>query len=174
MCLCLVLMVLQAAIFIALRSQFAHLFTTDESIVRNIGELLPLTLLFSFIDSHQATLTGILVGVGKQAIAAPICLFCYWIVGVPLGAALAFGAFGIEKQGLTGLWTGMLVGVILHTLLFGFIVAFLRWPLLAEAVRKRVEEERLQGISECGNSGLDRSLVGGSSQGESRGAVCGD
>merc|ERR1712117_315354 len=109
-----------------LRKVIAGLFTTDDSILNSIAALLPITLAFSFIDSHQAALTGVIQGVGRQHVAAPVVFVCYWILGVPLGVCLALGAFG-TRWGLEGLWTGMLVAVTGHFLSFAVGVHLLDW-----------------------------------------------
>eukprot|EP00927_Polykrikos_kofoidii_P049604 TRINITY_DN43642_c0_g1_i1.p1 TRINITY_DN43642_c0_g1~~TRINITY_DN43642_c0_g1_i1.p1 ORF type:complete len:524 (-),score=37.49 TRINITY_DN43642_c0_g1_i1:348-1817(-) len=153
-----VLMVLQFIVFLMSQEFFVPLLTNDAAIIGNITKMLPLTLVFSFIDGHQCLLSGILVGAGQQSIAAPIVCFCYWVVGLPLGLALAFGALGSKKWGLQGLWGGMLVGVILHAVLLGLVVLRLRWHKIAEEVQTRMVAERKIDVAfetDCCQSLLD-------------------
>mmetsp|Transcript_71963 Transcript_71963/g.223385 ORF Transcript_71963/g.223385 Transcript_71963/m.223385 type:complete len:328 (+) Transcript_71963:458-1441(+) len=152
MLLCLGTMSLQALVFLALRERFPQAFTRDPAILRAIAEIMPLTLAFSFLDSHQAALSGILVGAGRQSLAVPLIFGCYWVVGVPLGSALAFGALGSQPWGLRGLWLGMLLAVLLHTLSFGLAVLRLDWARATAEARERTRRE-------CSAEGLGTSLV---------------
>lgn len=160
-----VVMALQALLFIALQSHLPYLFTKDEAIIANIRQLLPKTLAFSFLDGQQCALCGILCGVGRQALAAPLIFACYWLVGVPLGVALAFGALGGEKQGLSGLWTGMLVAVVLHVVSFGVAVLRLNWPRIAREVRERTEREHLAEAATGGAAGGAAATAAGAELG---------
>jgi len=144
-----VLMLAQLVVFLALQAKLPALFTTDKVILANIVELYPLALLFSFVDSFQCAFTGILIGAGRQAVAAPIIFVCYWVIGVPLGSALAFGA---TQWGLHGLWTGMLVAVTCHAVVFGILVLRLDWD-------KIVQEVRGQLLLQESASGIGTSLV---------------
>lgn len=141
MILCLFLMAVQGVIFFVLRTHVARIFTVDSDILDAIAELMPLTLAFSFLDSHQAALTGIIQAAGRQYIAAPLVLVCYWVIGVPIGVALALGGFG-DRWGLRGLWTGMLIAVCLHLSSFAITVACLDWEKVAEEVQERTRKEQ--------------------------------
>lgn len=133
-----VLMISQAGILFAIRKQLPLLFTNDASVLHGIMHLLPMTLAFSFIDSHQAALSGILIGVGKQTIAAPLVFVCYWLIGVPLGCILAFTDFAGHRCGLQGLWIGMLVAVSLHFVSFSIAVLCIDWAEVAATARERL------------------------------------
>jgi len=142
MLLCLLLMAVQGTLFLILRTHVAHIFTSDSEILDEIAALLPLTLAFSFLDSHQAALTGIIQATGRQYLAAPLVFVCYWIVGVPLGLSLALGAFGGTRWGLNGLWTGMLLAVIGHTISFAVVVGCLDWRKVTIEVQERTRGEQ--------------------------------
>jgi MATE family multidrug resistance protein len=47
-----------------------------------------------------------------------ITIFAYWVVGMPVGAWLAFGA----GQGVRGMWFGLIAGLTVAALLL-----FARW-----------------------------------------------
>merc|ERR1712008_59575 len=87
---------------------------------------------------NQAGLSGILVGAGKQGIAAPLIFTCYWLVGVPLGCMLAFGAFGMHPHGLVGIWIGMLVAVLCHNVSFIVLIWRLDWEHTATRVSSQM------------------------------------
>lgn len=130
--------VVQAMLFVALRSKLPMLFTSHSDVIQSIFEILPLCLAFSFFDSNQAGLSGILSGAGKQGIAAPLIFVCYWLIGVPLGCMLAFGAFGMQAQGLAGIWIGMLVAVLCHNVSFVVLIWRLDWVQIAARVSSQM------------------------------------
>ena len=74
-------------------------------------------------------LAGILIGAGRQGLAAPFIFLAYWVVGIPLGAYLALGP---PALGLPGLWVGLLVGEGLHDLSFVALVLLIRWDVVAK------------------------------------------
>jgi len=45
-----------------------------------------------------------------------IALIAYWVVGLPLGASLCFGAPGIDAIGVHGLWWGLVAGLAVAAL----------------------------------------------------------
>jgi len=133
----------QVMLFFLLWKTLPPLFTSDAVIIQSLVKLYPLTLAFSYVDGHQAALTGILIGAGRQSIGARLIFVCYWVIGLPLGVALAFGAVGQTAWGLEGLWTGMLVAVICHVVSFGVYVSRIDWDMLAAEVLERTQRERV-------------------------------
>jgi len=141
---------------LAFTKSLAQYFTEDEVVVEMFCNLLPIVQLFCIFDSHQAALTGVLAGAGKQAISAPLITVSYWIVGLPVGLVLAFGFFSVQPIGLGGLWYGMLLAVILHVLSFGVAVLLIDWERTAMEVKERVgEEEEGAGGSGIGSGGYE-------------------
>lgn len=138
MTLTLAFMTVLGAVFAVFRERLPRLFTGDAAVLEDMAALLPFTLVFSFLDSHQCALSGILVAAGRQCIAAPLIFVCYWVVAVPLGSSLAFA----RGRGLEGLWTGMLTGVSLHVLLFALAVRCTNWDKAASEARRRALEEQ--------------------------------
>ena len=72
-------------------------------------------------------LTGILIGAGQQESAAPFIFLAYWVLGIPLGALLAFQ----YDLGLLGLWCGLLLGEVVHDACFAVLVARIDWKAVA-------------------------------------------
>lgn len=152
MLVCLVFMAIQGILFFVLRTHVANIFTSDPKILARIAGLLPLTLVFSFLDSHQSALTGIIQAAGRQYLGAPLVFVCYWLVGVPLGICLALGAAGLPRWGLEGLWVGMLVAVIGHVASFTIAVCRLDWRKVTIEVVERTREEQAKSMSAHGTS----------------------
>jgi MATE family multidrug resistance protein len=63
--------------------------------------------LFQFVDAAQAVLNGMLRGLGDTRAPMIICAIGYWVVGLPLGVALAFPG----GLGGSGIWIGLAVGL---------------------------------------------------------------
>merc|ERR1712039_211299 len=97
----------QAVLIYMIKNQVPYLFTGDVDVVNAMQSILTITMVFSVLDTQQATLTGIIGAAGKQAVAAPLIVVCYWVIGVPLGIGLAFGKLTNHRDGLHGLWIGM-------------------------------------------------------------------
>jgi len=151
------LMVCQMLAMFTLRDQIPYLFTSRPGLLDSIYALLPCCIFFSFLDGHQCVLTGILTGVGKQNIAAPLIFVSYWVIALPIGVTLAFGGLGFAPRGLRGLWTGMLVGVACHVLSFSITVLSVRWRKAAREARERVLAE--SSSNAVGSNNLVTNLI---------------
>merc|ERR1740121_346208 len=102
-------------------------FTSDEAVIHGVRALMPMTMVFCILDAQQALLSGILIGVGAQMVAAPIIFVSYWAVGLPVGLCFGFGYLVDEPYGLRGLWVGMLVGVVCHVVSYSIYALRLDW-----------------------------------------------
>ncbi len=63
--------------------------------------------LFQFVDAAQAILIGMLRGLGDTRVPMVICGISYWLIGLPLGWALAFPG----GLGGAGVWIGLSTGL---------------------------------------------------------------
>ena len=90
---------------------------------------LGIAAVFQFVDALQVVLAAALRGLNDTAVPLAVGLFGYWGVGLPLGAALAFGWLG-DAMGGTGVWIGLATGLTVVALLLGW-----RWTLDAVAWR---------------------------------------
>jgi len=142
----LIMSLVQTALMFAFKDAIPALFTPDPATRTSMAAIMPLTVAFSFFDTNQCVLGGIIVAAGQQRLAAPLIFVCYWIIGVPLGAVLAFGFLGCRKRGLEGLWIGMLAAVICHLLCFTFVVLRIDWRMVCIDVRARTLREK--GVTE--------------------------
>jgi MATE family multidrug resistance protein len=89
-------------------TQIAHIFTGDPEVVRVGASLLSIAAVFQFFDGLQVTAIGALRGSGNTHIAMLADLVGWWVIGLPLGAWLCFGA----GWGVRGLWFGLSSGLI--------------------------------------------------------------
>ncbi|KAG5284363.1 hypothetical protein AALO_G00025890 [Alosa alosa] len=128
-----VLAVFQGILFASTKSFIGYIFTTDESIVQIVSTNLTLFIFLQFFDALVCVCSGILVGAGKQKIAALSNLICYYCIGLPVGIYLMFEA-GLR---ILGLWLGLFICVILQTCFFVTLIFKLDWRRVAEEAQKR-------------------------------------
>ncbi|TVQ89602.1 MAG: MATE family efflux transporter [Deltaproteobacteria bacterium] len=81
----------------------ASLFTAEGAVILVVASLLPVAAGFAFFDAVQVVTFGVLRGVGDTAVPAAANVVGYYLLGLPLGAALAFGV----GLGAVGVWLGL-------------------------------------------------------------------
>jgi MATE family multidrug resistance protein len=87
----------------------ARLFTPDAVVIASAAVLLRIAAFFQLFDGLQIVTTGALRGAGNTHTPMIWHFVGYWILGLPLGASLAFW----RGLGAAGLWAGLSVGLIL-------------------------------------------------------------
>ncbi|KAG1940318.1 multidrug and toxin extrusion protein 1 [Pimephales promelas] len=128
-----VLAVLQGIVVGCSKSVVGYIFTSDESIVRIVSENLTLYVFLQFFDALVCVSSGILLGAGKQKIAALSNLICYYCIGLPVGISLMF----LAELRILGLWLGLLICVIIQTCFFTTLIFKLDWKKATEQALKR-------------------------------------
>ncbi len=104
-----------ALLFTLLPLAAAAFYTHDPAVLGLAVSVLPLAGAFQVFDGLQAVLFGLLRGAGDTRVPALANIVGYWLIGLPLGGLLAFGA----GWGLAGIWVGFLVALgTVATLLF--------------------------------------------------------
>ena len=93
----------------ALRYQLPLLFTRDEEVIALVADVMPLCAAMQVFDALTAVAHGLLRGIGKQSFGGYVNLATYYLIGLPLSAAAAFGL----GWRLLGLWLGVTVGLFL-------------------------------------------------------------
>ncbi|XP_056118142.1 multidrug and toxin extrusion protein 1 [Rhinichthys klamathensis goyatoka] len=128
-----VLAVLQGIVMGCSKSVVGYIFTSDESIVKIVSENLTLYVFLQFFDALVCVCSGILLGAGKQKIAALSNLICYYCIGLPVGISLMF----LAELRILGLWLGLLICVIIQTCFFTTLIFKLDWKKATEQALKR-------------------------------------
>ncbi|XP_057216528.1 multidrug and toxin extrusion protein 1 [Triplophysa rosa] len=128
-----ILAVFQGIILGSAKSVVGYIFTSDESIVKIVSENLTLYVFLQFFDALVCVSSGILLGAGKQKIAAVSNLICYYCIGLPVGIALMF----LAELRILGLWLGLLICVIIQTCFFTTLIFKLDWKKVTEQAQKR-------------------------------------
>lgn len=100
-------MAIMAAVFLTLPRFLAGLYTADMGVVTLAAALIPLAGVFQVFDGLQVVAIGVLRGMADTRTPFVINVIGYWLVGMPVGAALAYGL----GQGVVGLWWGLVLGL---------------------------------------------------------------
>ncbi|KAA0720306.1 Multidrug and toxin extrusion protein 1 [Triplophysa tibetana] len=128
-----ILAVFQGIILGSAKSVVGYIFTSDESIVKIVSDNLTLFVFLQFFDALVCVSSGILLGAGKQKIAAVSNLICYYCIGLPVGIALMF----LAELRILGLWLGLLICVIIQACFFTTLIFKLDWKKVTEQAQKR-------------------------------------
>uniref|UniRef100_A0A5B7BAT8 Protein DETOXIFICATION n=1 Tax=Davidia involucrata TaxID=16924 RepID=A0A5B7BAT8_DAVIN len=122
------------AIVFATRDYFPYLFTNSTAVANETTKLAILLGVTVLLNSLQPVLSGVAVGAGWQSLVAYINIGCYYIVGLPAGILLGF-TFGF---GAMGIWSGMIGGICLQTLILIVVTSIRNWKREAEEAESRV------------------------------------
>uniref|UniRef100_A0A7N2LTD7 Uncharacterized protein n=1 Tax=Quercus lobata TaxID=97700 RepID=A0A7N2LTD7_QUELO len=88
------------------------------------------------IVHRAARRRGVAVGCGWQAFVAYVNVGCYYIIGIPLGAVLGF-KFDL---GAKGIWSGMIGGTFIQTLILIWFTFRTDWTKEVEKAKLRLDK----------------------------------
>ncbi|KAL8159975.1 hypothetical protein V2J09_001512 [Rumex salicifolius] len=117
------------------RDHFAALFTDSKELQHAVADLAYLLGITMVLNSIQPVISGVAVGGGWQALIAYINLFCYYVVGLPLGFFLGYKT----NLGVQGIWIGMICGTLLQTLILIYMVCKTNWNKEVEQATERMK-----------------------------------
>ncbi|KAJ2877779.1 ethionine resistance protein [Coemansia aciculifera] len=89
---------------------WGRLYSSDPEVISMVTVIMPVCALFQFVDAISGVSAGVLRSLGRQTIGAWINIPSYYIVGLPLGLYLTYGA---PSTGAIGLWIGLCVAAVL-------------------------------------------------------------
>ena len=105
------------------RDYLGLIFTTDVAVVEQVSRLAVIAALFQVSDGLQAATSGVMRGMGKQKLVAATNFVGFWVVGLTLGASLAFGA----HVGVAGLWWGLAGGLTFTAIILVTVLLRTDW-----------------------------------------------
>ncbi len=105
--LALILQVIFALIYLLIPNQVMGLATTDMPVILYGSALLFWVGIFQIPDGVQVVLSGVMRGLNETKIPMILGLISYWVIGLPIGAYLAYQK-GMEARGL---WIGLAIGL---------------------------------------------------------------
>ncbi|KAF5742175.1 hypothetical protein HS088_TW09G00217 [Tripterygium wilfordii] len=131
----LILAVIAAIAVLVFRYDISYVFTEGETVSNAVADLAPFLALTLILNGVQPVLSGVAVGCGWQAFVAYVNVGCYYFVGVPVGALLGF----TFHLGAKGIWSGMLGGTFLQTLILLWVTYRADWDKEVENAKSRLE-----------------------------------
>ncbi|KAF7826074.1 protein DETOXIFICATION 34 [Senna tora] len=132
----LIIGIISAAIVLITKDHFAVIFTDSVEMQKAVSQLASLLGATMILNSIQPVISGVAVGGGWQALVAYINLFCYYIIGLPLGFFLGYKV----HLGVHGLWTGMIAGTLLQTIILLYITYKMDWNKEVEEASERMRK----------------------------------
>lgn len=120
----------------SLRHIIPQIFTEDPEVRQLITNVIPIVAAAQFFDATTALSNALLRGLGRQSIGGYLNLGTYYLFAVPLSLLLTFGP---PKLGLTGLWIGPCLGLMVCTLCLGSYMSYTNWEAAVEDARRREE-----------------------------------
>ncbi|CAI9787656.1 unnamed protein product [Fraxinus pennsylvanica] len=130
-----VLAVFFAILSLFLRHQLSYIFTGGKTVSDAVSDLTPLMAISIVLNGIQPVLSGVAVGCGWQTFVAYVNVGCYYVIGIPLGSVLGFKF----KLGAKGIWSGMLGGTALQTIILLWVTIRTDWNKEVENARRRLQ-----------------------------------
>lgn len=109
-------MVLSGILMVMGNNLIPMLYISDPEVVQLASMLLIIAALFQLSDGVQVVGLGALRGLEDVKIPSLISLIAYWVIGLPIGYLLCFKA----GFGVSGIWTGLLIGLSVAAILLFF------------------------------------------------------
>jgi MATE family multidrug resistance protein len=103
---------LGATVFLTFGKQLAAMFIANPAVISLTASLLVVVGVFQLFDSLQVVSSAMLRGMHDARVPALMGFTSYWIVGLPVGAALAFQT----SVGPVGVWWGLAIGLFVAAL----------------------------------------------------------
>ncbi|GER52956.1 MATE efflux family protein [Striga asiatica] len=128
--------VVAAAVVLYQRHVISYIFTGGETVANAVSDLCPLLAVTLLLNGIQPVLSGVAVGCGWQAFVAYVNIGCYYVVGIPLGCLLGF-KFNL---GVKGIWSGMIGGTAMQTLILLWVTFRTDWNKEVENAKKRLDK----------------------------------
>ncbi|KAJ9136339.1 hypothetical protein P3X46_033430 [Hevea brasiliensis] len=129
-----IIAVIAAIVVMILRDYLSYAFTEGEVVSQAVSELTPFLAITLILNGVQPVLSGVAVGCGWQAFVAYVNVGCYYLIGVPLGVLLGF-KFNLGAQGI---WSGMIGGTFLQTIILLWVTFRTDWNKEVENAKDRL------------------------------------
>uniref|UniRef100_A0A0D9WQ04 Protein DETOXIFICATION n=1 Tax=Leersia perrieri TaxID=77586 RepID=A0A0D9WQ04_9ORYZ len=121
-------------LLVCVRYIWCHAYSDEEEVVRYVAKMMLVISVSNFFDGIQCVLSGVARGCGWQKIGAGVNLGAYYIVGIPSAYLIAF----VMHVGGTGLWLGIICGLMVQVLLLMAITLCTNWDKEATNAKDRV------------------------------------
>ena len=122
---------------IIFREPIAHIYSHDPAVVELAEELMFFLGAYQIVDALQMAGIGVLRGYNDTRIISLICFGAYWIIGLPVGYALARTSLTGAPLGAPGFWIAFLLALGFGAICYWWRIRFLH-TLPASEVFARV------------------------------------
>ncbi|CAH2055194.1 unnamed protein product [Thlaspi arvense] len=127
--------------------QISYLFSDSKEVSGAVNGLSMILAVSILLNSIQPILSGVAVGAGMQSIVAVVNLVSYYAVGIPLGLIVTY----VFHLGVKGLWSGLLAGIAIQTLILCCIIYKTDWELEVKKTKERMKVWSLKPSNEESN-----------------------
>ncbi|XP_053279272.1 multidrug and toxin extrusion protein 1-like [Pleuronectes platessa] len=121
----------------SMKTVIGYIFTSDEKIVNLVSYSMNAYCFLQIFDGLVCVCSGIILGTGRQNIAAVANFIGYYCIGLPLIVTLMF----VAKLRLLGFWLGLLICVVLQSTFYIIVILKLNWKKMTEEAVKRAEKK---------------------------------
>ncbi|KAL1211519.1 Protein DETOXIFICATION 24 [Cardamine amara subsp. amara] len=136
--------VIFSALCLAFCGQISYLFSSSEEVSKVVTDSSVILAVSILLNSIQPILSGVAVGAGMQSQVAVVNLVSYYAVGIPLGLIFTY----VFHLGVKGLWSGMLAGIAIQTMILCYIIYKTDWELEVKKTKERMKVWSLQPSNE--------------------------
>ncbi|KAJ6706834.1 MULTIDRUG RESISTANCE PROTEIN [Salix viminalis] len=130
-----IISVMAAIVVMIFRDSISYIFTEGEVVAKAASDLSPFLAATLILNGIQPVLSGVAVGCGWQSVVAYVNVGCYYLVSVPVGVLLGF-KFNL---GAKGIWSGMLGGTLLQTMILSWVTLRTDWNKEVEKAKNRLK-----------------------------------
>lgn len=110
------------AILLGFREQIAGLYSTDQDIIALATTFFIYAAFFQLSDAIQAPVQGILRGYKDVNITFIMAIISYWVIGLPVGYAMA----NFTQLGPYGYWVGLIAGLTVGAISLSIRLRFIQ------------------------------------------------
>ncbi|KAF2540611.1 hypothetical protein F2Q68_00031712 [Brassica cretica] len=130
------LAVFEAVVIMSWRNVISYVFTDSPIVAEAVADLSPFLAITIVLNGIQPVLSGVAVGCGWQAFVAYVNIGCYYVVGIPIGFVLGF----TYDMGAKGIWTGMIGGTLMQTIILVVVTLRTDWDKEVEKASSRLDQ----------------------------------
>ena len=123
-----ILAFLQSTTIVFFKADIAVFFTNVESIQSVLIPAFNAAAIALFFECIQLAIQGIFRGIGKQKYAFYLIVFSFYFIGLPLSYTIGI----YWGYGLTGLWYGISIGLVILTAAYIYLSLYhFNWQVIA-------------------------------------------
>ena len=133
---------------LSLRDYIPMIFTSEPTILQAINVHIYIMAVSIVSDALVNTLSGVIVGSGRQLMGAGLNILSFWIVGIPIAVSLAIAA----HLGALGYMVGEASAAVCMLCIYIVTVGITNWKKQAEKAQKLHQIQKEKNINEYSSS----------------------